>query len=240
MEYALGIDVGSSSVKVSLLDLKTGRAAASASAPETEAPIAAPQKGWAEQAPDAWWSYLGQAIERIGASCDLSGVRAIGISYQMHGLVTVDRAMHPLRDAIIWCDSRAVGIGAEAFEGIGEQRCLEHLLNAPGNFTATCDLTPAYPAELGLKKCVRKLRFDGEKLTVTDSFTAEKPLEMTVRLFHECPGVEVAGAGFTTARAELPLADSWLRAAWGEKLYETRLAAPKAAAGEITCVIFPK
>ena len=137
MEYALGIDVGSSSVKVSLLDLKTGRAAASASAPETEAPIAAPQKGWAEQAPDAWWDYLGQAIGRIGASCDLSSVRAIGISYQMHGLVAVDRAVRPLRDAIIWCDSRAVGIGAEAFAGIGEQRCLTHLLNAPGNFTAS-------------------------------------------------------------------------------------------------------
>ena len=107
----------------------------------------------------------------------------------------------------------------------------------PENFTAVCDLTPAYPAELGLKSCVRKLRFDGERLTVTDSFTAEKPLEMTVRLFHECPGVEIAGEGFETSRSELPLADSWLRAAWGEKLYETRLAAPRAAAGEITYTV---
>ena len=141
-----------------------------------------------------------------------------------------------------WVQS-GIGHNPPVFDGVAQAPGREFrsggftVEGTPGNFTVTCDLTPAYPAELGLKSCVRTLRFDGEKLTVTDSFTAEKPLEMTVRLFHECPGVEVAGAGFTTACAELPLADSWLRAAWGEKIYETRLAAPRATAGEITYTI---
>ena len=134
----LGFDVGSSSVKVSLVDVKTGRTLASAFSPDKEAPIKAQKAGWAEQDPESWWQYAKQALSKVAeqSSKPLSEVKAIGISYQMHGLVCVDKNGKPLRDAIIWCDSRAVPYGEEAFNSLGEEKCLSHLLNSPGNFTA--------------------------------------------------------------------------------------------------------
>lgn len=135
--YSLGIDVGSSSVKVSLLDISTGACVASATNPKSEAEIISPQKGWAEQDPESWWNYLRDGIEEISAAYDMSEVASIGISYQMHGLVALDAECRPVRNAIIWCDSRAVQIGAEALEGIGYDKCMSHLLNSPGNFTAS-------------------------------------------------------------------------------------------------------
>ncbi len=135
--YSLGIDVGSSSVKVALLDIESGRCACSATNPKSEAPISSKQKGWAEQDPDSWWEYLCAGIKEMSAGHDMSKVVSIGISYQMHGLVAVDKDIRPLRDAIIWCDSRAVPLGKEALDGIGYEKCMEHLLNSPGNFTAS-------------------------------------------------------------------------------------------------------
>ena len=135
--YSLGIDVGSSSVKVSLLDIEGGVCLASSTNPKVEMPISAPQKGFAEQDPEMWWKYICEGIKDIAGKCSMSKVASIGITYQMHGLVAVDKDIKPLRDAIIWCDSRAVGIGAEALEGIGYDKCMSHLLNSPGNFTAS-------------------------------------------------------------------------------------------------------
>ena len=136
--YLLGYDVGSSSVKASLVDVESGACVASAFYPKTEAPIKAVRAGWAEQDPDAWWEYLKSAtadvLAQSGAAKD--EVKAIGISYQMHGLVCVDKDLKPLRDAIIWCDSRAVPYGQKAFDTLGSEQCLSHLLNSPGNFTA--------------------------------------------------------------------------------------------------------
>lgn len=101
-------------------------------------PIEARHSGWAEQDPDLWWYYVGVGLDALReAGHPLDDVRAVGITYQMHGLVCVDCTGHPLRKAIIWCDSRAVEIGAEALETLGRERCLEHLLNSPGNFTAS-------------------------------------------------------------------------------------------------------
>jgi xylulokinase len=136
--YLLGIDIGSSSIKVSVIDADTGRLVASASSPATELTITARISGWAEQHPDLWWRHLKEAIQSIAAQNQsvLGDVKAIGIAYQMHGLVVVDKDDAPLRDAIIWCDSRAVPYGQRAFEELGEKRCLENLLNSPGNFTA--------------------------------------------------------------------------------------------------------
>lgn len=135
----LGIDIGTSSVKVSVVDAATQRCLSSASYPETEAEIISHQAGWAEQSPDQWWKYVQQAILKCHAHGKYSAadIGSIGIAYQMHGLVLVDRDGNVLRDAIIWCDSRAVEIGNQAFESIGSERCLEHLLNSPGNFTAS-------------------------------------------------------------------------------------------------------
>ena len=131
----LGYDIGSSSVKASLVDAESGVCLDSASSPDTEAPIAAPRPGVAEQRPEDWWSYLKAATARLYER-ERKAVGAIGISYQMHGLVCVDKDLNPLRPAIIWCDSRAVPYGNRAFEQLGAEWCLEHLLNSPGNFTA--------------------------------------------------------------------------------------------------------
>ena len=136
--YSLGIDVGSSSVKVALLDIAGGKCVCSSTNPKSEAPIKAVRKGWAEQDPQSWWKYMCEGIrEMAAAGYDMGQVASIGISYQMHGLVAVDKDVNPVRDAIIWCDSRAVETGAAALQGIGYDRCMEHLLNSPGNFTAS-------------------------------------------------------------------------------------------------------
>ncbi len=135
--YLLGYDVGSSSVKASLVEIDTGKTAGSATAPEEEMEIIAKNPGWAEQHPDTWWKNLKEATATIGRSVDLKKVQAVGISYQMHGLVVVDKGRQVLRPSIIWCDSRAVELGDRAFREIGEKQCLEQLLNSPGNFTAS-------------------------------------------------------------------------------------------------------
>ncbi len=134
----LGIDLGTSSVKVSVVDAATQQCVAAASYPETEAAIISPHPGWAEQSPDQWWEHVKQAILKCNSlgKYDPMDIAAIGIAYQMHGLVLVDKNQHVLRNSIIWCDSRAVETGEHAFAQIGEEFCLSHLLNSPGNFTA--------------------------------------------------------------------------------------------------------
>ncbi len=137
--YLLGFDVGSSSVKASLTDVDNGEIAASAFFPEHEAPIMAVKAGWAEQDPNMWWKNAKRSLQKIMAETGAKGedILAIGISYQMHGLVCVDKQQQVLRPSIIWCDSRAVPYGEDAFHNIGENTCLSKLLNSPGNFTAS-------------------------------------------------------------------------------------------------------
>ncbi len=137
--YLLGYDVGSSSVKASLIDTETGRSIASAFNPKQEMIISANKPGWAEQDPDTWWSNLKLSTNEVLqiAEIDVANIKAIGISYQMHGLVMVDKNLELIRSSIIWCDSRAVEIGEMALGELGKERCLAHLLNSPGNFTAS-------------------------------------------------------------------------------------------------------
>lgn len=137
--YLLGYDIGSSSVKASLVNAATGKCTSSAFFPKTEADIITIKQGWAEQNPESWWENLILATQSVMAESGVNGgeIKAIGISYQMHGLVCVDKEQNVLRPSIIWCDSRAVTYGQEAFETLGEDRCLSHLLNSPGNFTAS-------------------------------------------------------------------------------------------------------
>ena len=136
--YFLGLDIGSSSVKASLVDTESGKCAATTFYPEHEAPIIAVKSGWAEQDPMMWWENCILCIKKVKeiANASAEDIQAIGISYQMHGLVCVDKDLNALRPAIIWCDSRAVPYGEKAFNGIGADKCLSHLLNSPGNFTA--------------------------------------------------------------------------------------------------------
>lgn len=135
----LGIDIGTSSIKVAIVDATSGKTIVTVQYPETESPIKALQAGWAEQDPAMWWEHVQAAILKAHATkqYDPSNIASIGIAYQMHGLVIVDKDQKVLRDSIIWCDSRAVEIGNDAFKKIGEEKALNHLLNSPGNFTAS-------------------------------------------------------------------------------------------------------
>jgi xylulokinase len=139
MTLLLGYDVGSSSIKATLMDAGTGKVVAAATSPDKELEMIAKKPGWAEQHPSTWWEHVRLATQKIRdkAQFDPGDVKAIGISYQMHGLVVVDRYKQVLRPAIIWCDSRAVQIGQQAAKEIGVQKCLKRLLNLPGNFTAS-------------------------------------------------------------------------------------------------------
>lgn len=136
--YLLGYDCGTSSIKATLLDAQKGTIAASATCPTTEMTIESPHPGWAQQDPAIWWDNLKAATAKILSESKVSpaDIKAVGITYQMHGLVCVDKQMKVIRPSIIWCDSRAVQIGQKATEALGPQRCLEQLLNYPGNFTA--------------------------------------------------------------------------------------------------------
>ncbi len=207
MGYLLGYDVGSSSIKASLLDADTGRLVAAASSPSEELPISAPRPGWAEQHPDIWWKHLVLATGMLGREkgVDLREVLAIGISYQMHGLVVVGRDMRPLRPSIIWCDSRAVSIGERAFEELGRERCLGCILNSPGNFTAS-RLAWMRENEPELYRRVHKamlpgdylaLRMTGEAATTPSGlsemmlwdFSAQKPAEMVMEYYGISPDI---------------------------------------------------
>lgn len=137
--YFIGYDIGSSSVKAALLNADTGVGVASATSPEKEMAIEVPHADWAEQHPDNWWKEVVNATALLlkRYPVDPAQIKGIGIAYQMHGLVCVDKDQQVLRPAIIWCDSRAVGIGNTAFKNLGEDYCLANLLNSPGNFTAS-------------------------------------------------------------------------------------------------------
>lgn len=139
MKYLLGFDIGSSSVKAALIAIDNGKIAATAFSPAEEMPMDAPAPGFAEQDPDRWWLELQNALQKLRQQVAFSGdeVAAIGISYQMHGLVCVDKDGKPLRPSIIWCDGRAVEYGNKAFEALGKEFCLSNFLNSPGNFTAS-------------------------------------------------------------------------------------------------------
>ena len=139
MKFLLGIDIGSSSVKCALISVDSGECVASAYSPSSEMLIHSPQAGFAEQDPETWWKELRNAMAILSDECDFkkNDIAAIGISYQMHGLVMLDKQGNALRPSIIWCDSRAVNIGNDAFKELGETFCLQHYLNSPGNLTAS-------------------------------------------------------------------------------------------------------
>lgn len=137
--YYIGYDIGSSSVKVALVEAETGKKIVVLNEPQNEMEIVSLHPDWAEQDPEIWWQYISLGTKRAikEANIDPAMITGIGISYQMHGLVIVDKNCNPLRNSIIWCDSRAVEIGNKAFSELGEERCATHLLNSPGNFTAS-------------------------------------------------------------------------------------------------------
>lgn len=132
--YLLGLDIGSSSIKASIVDSETGKSVVTAQSPADELGMIAINAGWAEQDPEVWWEHTKICISKCLQHRDVSGheIGAIGVSYQMHGLVVIDRDHRPLRPSIIWCDSRAVAIGDQANDALGAEYCLKHFLNSPG------------------------------------------------------------------------------------------------------------
>jgi len=163
----LGIDLGSSSVKASVIDGESGKCLATSFSPPEEMKIIALKPGWAEQDTEIWWSNLkiaiANCIRKLGQKKDNIG--AIGISYQMHGLVTVDKNNRVLRNSIIWCDSRAVGYGEKAMNALGKEYCMSHLLNSPGNFTAS-KLAWVKENEPELYKRVHKIMLPGDYIAL--------------------------------------------------------------------------
>jgi len=170
----LGIDVGTSSIKVSVVDAMLQTCVASAQYPDTESPITSLQPGWAEQSPEMWWEHVQKAILLVQKNSKFNpgDIGAIGIAYQMHGLVLVDKDQNVLRDSIIWCDSRAVEIGDKAFDAIGHEKCLSHLLNSPGNFTAS-KLAWVKANEPGIYNKIDKIMLPGDfiAMKLTGSIT---------------------------------------------------------------------
>ena len=136
---AIGYDIGSSFVKAALVDAETGKPIERVRVPDAEIPMIANEIGWAEQDPKLWWEYLCDATKSLIEKANIKAdqISSIGISYQMHGLVLVDKNLNPLRKSIIWCDSRATPYGEKAFQKLGKSYCKENLLNSPGNFTAS-------------------------------------------------------------------------------------------------------
>ncbi|MDB5232277.1 MAG: Xylulokinase [Chitinophagaceae bacterium] len=168
----LGIDLGTSSVKVSVIDANTHQVVSSVQYPDTESGIISLHPGWAEQSPETWWLHVQEAILKSHSSkqYDPADISAIGIAYQMHGLVLVDKHQETLRDSIIWCDSRAVEIGNEAFDRIGKTKCLRYLLNSPGNFTAS-KLAWVKENESEIFKKIYKVMLPGDFISM--KFTGE-------------------------------------------------------------------
>jgi xylulokinase len=137
--YAIGYDIGSSSIKAAFVDIKQNKEILSIRSPQEELTMIAHKPGWAEQDPEVWWEHVCKATKELitRSSIRPDEIKSIGISYQMHGLVVVDQNLEVLRPSIIWCDSRAVAIGEKAFQNIGTQECLTRHMNSPGNFTAS-------------------------------------------------------------------------------------------------------
>jgi xylulokinase len=174
----LGIDLGTSSVKVSVIDAESQQTVSSAQYPESEADIISLHPGWAEQSPESWWEQVQLAILKIHAQRTYNplDIVAIGIAYQMHGLVVVDKDQQVLRNSIIWCDSRAVDLGDEAFDAIGQDKCLLHLLNSPGNFTAS-KLAWVKENEPAIYKKIDKVMLPGDFISMKLTGTVTTSIE---------------------------------------------------------------
>lgn len=193
--YLLGLDVGSSSVKASLVNADSGACVASAFYPEKEAPIKAVKAGWAEQDPQMWWDNAKLSLQKVMSDASVKGedIKAIGISYQMHGLVCVDKDMNVLRPSIIWCDSRAVPYGEKALESIGRDVCLSRLLNSPGNFTAA-KLAWVKENEPDVYECIYKIMLPGDYIAMKLSGVINTTISgLSEGMFWDFKNKEVAG-----------------------------------------------
>ncbi|MFD0837466.1 xylulokinase [Mariniflexile aquimaris] len=193
--YYLGLDIGSSSIKAALVEIATGKSLGVVQEPEKEMGMFAQKNGWAEQKPDDWWHHVCNAITKLKKQYNVSRtqIKGIGISYQMHGLVVVDKQGSPLRKSIIWCDSRAVETGNKAFTAIGEDVCASHLLNSPANFTAS-KLKWVKENEPDIYKNIYKFMLPGDYVAYKFSNTINTTISgLSEGIFWDFKKDEVAG-----------------------------------------------
>jgi xylulokinase len=176
--YFIGYDIGSSSIKVALVNTTTGKSVGVHKEPPVEMSILAPKKGWAEQNPSDWWDHLCKATRVLLSQYSIQNkdIKGIGISYQMHGLVVIDKKGIVVRNAIIWCDSRAVKIGEQAYKDLGAENCATHLLNSPANFTAS-KLKWVKENEPDIYKRIYKAMLPGDYIAykLSDAVTTSTP-----------------------------------------------------------------
>ena len=102
MGYYIGIDLGTSSVKLLLTDEK-GKILSSVS---KTYPIMFPHDGWSEQNPGDWWDAVKECLPKLIKDIDKNEIRGIGCGGQMHGLVALDENDKVIRPAILWNDGR--------------------------------------------------------------------------------------------------------------------------------------
>ena len=134
--HFLGIDLGTSFLKLQVIDA-AGAAVAAAGAP---VPLRVPRPGWAEQDPAAWWAALGAACRDLFAPgrVDPRSIAAIGLSGQMHGAVFLDDQGAGLRPCLIWMDARTTAQVAQIAERVPRATLIGITGNAPNtSFTAT-------------------------------------------------------------------------------------------------------
>ena len=98
----LGIDLGTSSIKLVVMD-ENGAIKAMAGG---EYPLSFPKPGWSEQSPADWATQMEASIQKLGEQCDLKEIKGISFGGQMHGLVMLDENDNVIRPAILWNDGR--------------------------------------------------------------------------------------------------------------------------------------
>ena len=131
--YYIGIDLGTSSVKLLLMD----ELGAIHQQVTREYPLEFPQPGWSQQAPEDWKDAVLSGLQELTANCDKRQIAGIGTGGQMHGLVVLDRDDNVIRPAILWNDGRTAAQVDYLNEVIGKQTLSERTANiAFAGFTA--------------------------------------------------------------------------------------------------------
>ncbi len=125
MGYFIGADLGTSSLKLLLVDEK-GNILSKAS---KEYSVSYPAPGWSEQNPEAWWDAFVSGVKDLLSGIDHSRVKGIGIGGQMHGLVALDGEDKVIRPCILWNDGRTAKETAYLNEVMGEDFLAENTAN---------------------------------------------------------------------------------------------------------------
>ena len=133
MKYYIGVDLGTSAVKLLLMD-QEGQVVNIVS---REYPLSFPHPGWSEQNPEDWWEQSKEGIKELISKIDATEVAGISFGGQMHGLVILDEKDQVIRPAILWNDGRTTKETDYLNQVIGKEKLSEYTANiAFAGFTA--------------------------------------------------------------------------------------------------------